>query len=85
MALETGRVVRSLAGRDKGLFLVVVASDERDCYLADGKERPLEHPKRKRIKHVAVTNTVFMQGSMETNRQLRRALLPFGKSGREHL
>jgi ribosomal protein L14E/L6E/L27E len=34
--------------------------DEQDGYvfLADGKLRKLEHPKRKKIKHVQITNFV---------------------------
>lgn len=83
MELETGRVVCSKAGRDKGKFLAVVGGDCKYCLLADGKERPLERPKRKRLIHIAVTNTVLAQGSMETNRQLRRALQVFLTGGHD--
>ena len=72
--LAIGRVVRSKAGRDRGGFLAVVGTDGKDVFLADGRKRPLERPKRKRRIHLCVTNTVLEQGSMRSNRELRRAL-----------
>ena len=69
-----GRVVCSLSGRDKGYFMVVVGEDEKYFYLCDGKERPLERPKRKNKKHIALTNTVFDKNSYLTDKQLRKSL-----------
>lgn len=74
MELEIGRVVCSKAGRDQGRFLVVVGYEGEYFLLADGKERPLERPKRKRRIHLGVTNTVLGKTSMRSNRELRRAL-----------
>lgn len=43
------RIVRSLAGRDKGrLFLVVGVTDKGELLLADGKMRKVETPKKKK-------------------------------------
>ncbi len=72
--LQIGRVVYSRAGRDRGEFLVVVGCEESSLLLCNGKDRPLERPKRKNVKHVGLTNTVLDSGSMSTNRSLRRAL-----------
>ena len=44
-------VVESIAGRDKGALLYVIAADEAYLTLADGKGRSLENPKRKKRKH----------------------------------
>ena len=84
MEVTKGLVVLSKAGRDKGKFLAVVGCDGRFCSLADGKERPLERPKRKELRHIASTGTVLQPGSMETNRQLRRALAGLQNSGQEN-
>lgn len=74
MELEIGRIVCSKAGRDQGRFLAVVGYEGEYFLLADGKERPLERPKRKRRIHLGVTNTVLGETSLRSNRELRRAL-----------
>ncbi|MBQ7726613.1 MAG: KOW domain-containing RNA-binding protein [Clostridia bacterium] len=75
-----GRIVRSLAGRDKGYFLVVVSQDGNFLSVCDGKERPLARPKRKNIKHLALTNTVLNRSEYETDKQLRKALAVYRAS-----
>lgn len=42
----------------KTLPFIVIAVDGEYLYLADGKSRRLEHPKRKKIKHVQGTKYV---------------------------
>lgn len=71
---QRGQVVRSLAGKDGGRFLVVVATLGQAVLLADGKGRPLERPKRKNVRHVAPTDFRLTESEMATNRGLRRAL-----------
>ena len=44
-------VVRSTAGRDSGELFYVIGSDEIYLLLANGKDRSLEKPKRKKRKH----------------------------------
>ncbi len=48
----------SKSGHDKGGAFVVIALEEEYLYIADGKRRTLEKPKRKKIKHVQKTNYV---------------------------
>jgi ribosomal protein L14E/L6E/L27E len=56
MPMTVGRVVRSMAGRDKGrLFLVVGVFDEEHLMIADGDLRKLEKPKKKKLRHLAAT------------------------------
>ena len=69
-----GRIVCSKAGRDKDYFLVVVKAEGEYVYVCDGKERPLDRPKRKNKKHIAITNTVLSQDSFKNNKQLKKAL-----------
>ena len=48
MDFETGQIVFSKCGHDKTLPFIVTAVDGEYLYLADGKSRRLEHPKRKK-------------------------------------
>ena len=45
-------VVVSTAGRDAGEWFYVIAEDPIYLFLANGKDRPLDKPKRKKRKHV---------------------------------
>ena len=45
-------VVVSTAGRDSGDWFYVIAEDPIYLYLANGKDRSLDKPKRKKRKHV---------------------------------
>lgn len=85
MELKKGSVVRSKAGRDKESFLVVISFCEQDGYVmvCDGKERPLERPKRKNVLHLAVTNTVFTQEETAANHRLKKALNAFAAAHNE--
>ena len=47
MQLTKGMIVRSMAGHDKNRFYVVLDLCEGDAWIADGKQRKLERPKRK--------------------------------------
>ena len=76
-----GRVVCSKAGRDKGHFLVVVKEEGNALYVCDGKERPLENPKKKNPKHLSLTGTVPGENSYSTDKQLRRALAAYRDAG----
>ena len=45
-------MVESTAGRDKGCLFYCVGTDSGYVLLANGKDRTLEKPKRKKLKHV---------------------------------
>ena len=45
-------VVVSTKGRDQGNWFYVIAEDPIYLYLANGKDRSLDKPKRKKRKHV---------------------------------
>ena len=45
-------VVVSTAGRDTGKWFYVIAEEQNFLFLANGKDRTLEKPKRKKRKHV---------------------------------
>ena len=50
--IKISDVVVSTAGRDSGEWFYVIAEDPIYLYLANGKERSLDKPKRKKRKHV---------------------------------
>ena len=45
-------LVISTAGRDKDELFYVIAEEGEYLFLANGKDRPLDRPKRKKRKHV---------------------------------
>ena len=81
---QCNQVVLSLAGRDKGQLLAVVQEDENGVWLADGKRRPLEHPKCKNPRHIRPTPTVLDREAMTTNRALSRAIRTIVQATKEH-
>ena len=72
--LECGRVVVSLAGRDKGRLLAVTGVSEKGVLVCDGKERPVERPKLKHVKHRRALDIRLEEEKLATNRALRKAL-----------
>ena len=74
-------VVMSTAGRDQGKLFYVIGTDPVYLTLANGKDRTLEKPKRKKRKHVqkvlrSETRVVekLIRGDKVLNSELRRDL-----------
>ena len=74
-------VVVSTAGHDEGQLFYVVSADDEFLYLANGKDRSLDKPKRKKPKHVqkvlrSETRVAekLIQGDKVLNSELRRDL-----------
>ena len=53
--MKQGQIVLVKSGRDKGSFMAVVELKDGFVYLADGKRRRLQRPKKKNVSHVAAT------------------------------
>lgn len=81
MELENGQLVISLSGRDKGKMLVVTGREGSFVLVCDGKERPLERPKKKNPKHIQATSMFIESDSMATNLKLRKKLRLLGNQG----
>ncbi len=75
---QRGRVVRSLAGRDKGYLLSVTEAEGSRVYVCDGKERPIDRPKVKNSRHLEPTEIFLSEDDMASDRALRRALKKAG-------
>ncbi len=54
-----GRVAISKSGRDESKnFIIIGIINENYVYISDGDLRPVEKPKKKKIKHLTITDTV---------------------------
>lgn len=59
MDINIGQIVLSKAGRDKGKKMIVVSIfNESYVLIADGELRKIEKPKKKKIKHIAITEEI---------------------------
>ena len=76
MDIQKGSIVIAKAGRDKGGCYVVLERDGSYALIADGRRRRVEHPKRKKLIHLAPTNTAHT-GSLETNPKIKQILREF--------
>ena len=72
-----GTIICSMAGRDNGKFMIVLGNKDGLVLVADGKERPIERPKLKNVKHISLTNHTVSEEQMLTNRSIRHALNDF--------
>ena len=54
-------VVKSLVGHDEGELYVVCQVEGKFVYLVNGKNRPLNKPKKKNIRHVKKVVTLSSQ------------------------
>ena len=79
-------VVVSTAGRDRGQWFYVIKEEPQYLYLANGKDRTLDKPKRKKRKHIQkvlrsetrVADKLRL-GDKVLNSELRRDLAYLGK------
>lgn len=50
----TGKVARSTAGHDKGSIYLIIKEETDFCYVADGRLKTLQNPKKKNRRHLQV-------------------------------
>lgn len=82
MNVGLGQIVVSRAGRDTGKkFVVIKLLDPHFVEISDGDLRRAEKPKKKRIKHLNITNEKvesleekLKSGVRITNAEIRKAL-----------
>lgn len=80
MEIKQGLIVRSIAGRDKGEFFVVIELNKDFAFIADGKNRKLENLKKKNQKHLSLTNGEIKIDKAISNKKIRIALKNFKAS-----
>ena len=71
MELNVSDLVVSTAGRDRGELFYVIGTEGVYALIANGRDRTLERPKRKKRKHLL---RVEQNESEVLNAQLRKAL-----------
>jgi ribosomal protein L14E/L6E/L27E len=74
-------MARSLAGHDKGEFFVILKEIEEYVFLADGKLRTMDKPKRKKKKHIQIIHEDgeqrrkgLIQGNDLTDSEIRKSI-----------
>ena len=85
--IATADVVSSTAGRDQGELFYVLETDDQFVTLVNGRNRPVEKPKRKKRKHVekvlrSETRVAekLRSGDKVLNGELRRDLASLSRS-----
>ena len=81
MEISKSDIVESTAGRDKGMLFYVIGTEGAYVLIANGRQRKLEHPKRKKMKHVRKVPRAetrvgrkILSGDKVLNSELRRDL-----------
>lgn len=80
---EIGQIVFSKAGRDKTKTFIVISIQDDYLFLCDGKLRPIEKPKKKKMIHVQKTNTVIedlkqkLLTDSAKNSDIKKAIISF--------
>ena len=72
MEIKLGSIVKSIAGKEKDKFFLIIEIDENYVMIADGKRRPLENPKKKKIKHLEFIKQLDVDISTLNNSRLRK-------------
>ena len=62
MKLQPGMLARSKAGHDKDRIYVVIRTEDKYVYVADGELRPLRHMKRKNAGHLQPVLKMRLEG-----------------------
>ena len=70
--MEVGRVVLSRAGRDQGhVFVIMDVIDENYVAIANGCQRKVDNPKKKKIKHLAAKPELLEEISKKISEKKR--------------
>ncbi len=75
--MKRGQIVFVTAGKEKGLFMIVLETDGKTVLLTDGRHRPLDQPKRKNIKHISATQTIASEEQLASNSRVKSFLRNF--------
>lgn len=87
----TGMFAVSKAGHDKGKLYIIIKEENEYVYLADGRQKPLEAPKKKKKKHIQiikrigkdgcpVTDAIDIEGNQQVrNEDIKRAIKEYAR------
>jgi len=84
MSIKKADIVVSLNGRDEGRYFLVINTEDGYSFLANGKGRRFEKPKRKKNKHLKPEGEIIgpvaeklINGEKVTNNEIRRTLAQY--------
>ena len=82
MNYEAGMLAWSRAGHDKDKLYVIVKTEGEYVYLSDGRLTPVEHPKKKKIRHIQIVRQIpeeLLGLNIETikNEEIRKVIRRF--------
>lgn len=79
--IQLGSIVISTMGRDRGMYFIVIDTDDEYVTLVDGNVRKIERAKKKKIKHIEMTELYsetiakkIENKSKITNQDIKRTL-----------
>lgn len=85
--MQVSDIVEPVNGRDEGKKFFIINIEGKYAYLANGKGRPIEKPKRKKMRHIKLishnntdTAAKIRSGLEVQNSEIRRALAVFAVS-----
>ncbi len=50
--IQIGLIVRTISGHDKNMVYIVVGQENDRVLLVNGKNKPIDNPKKKNVKHI---------------------------------
>ena len=82
MNYEAGMLAWSRAGHDKDKLYVIVKTEGEYVYLSDGRLKPVEYPKKKKIRHIQIVRQIpeeLLGLNIETikNEEIRKVIRRF--------
>ena len=87
MDISKADIIVSMAGRDKGGLFYVLRVEDGYAYLVNGKQRTMENPKRKKLKHLRFAARIdsnvaqkLLRGDKVASSELRRDLAIYGQT-----
>ena len=69
--IRAGKLAKALAGREKGTVYIITEVEDTYVYVADGKYRTLQRPKRKNTKHIQIINKEYDLTGMDDAKLIR--------------
>ena len=63
--IEQGDIVTAKTGRDKGKYFLVVTTEIGIANIVNGKDRKVQNPKKKNLKHIKKVSTLSLKDLAE--------------------
>lgn len=79
---QQGQIVFSKCGRDKKRAFIVLSVEGEYAYLVDGDLRRLVKPKKKKLRHIQVTNNITKE-ELENDSDVRKILKVYNEKNKE--